>query len=259
MGVRVQAGTLRIPDGTPPANYWYDCIIDTASPGEALTVTNANPSNPRKDYVVAYIDKTVTPTTSVTNNSNNMLKLAVVAGTPASSPSFPNSSQINTAIGGSTNPYVILASIDVAAGATQVTNANIHDTRLIVSLTNDINFADLLSTIFSGQVTTYANPGSAGGTFYYVNLGGIKIFWGSTGSVAVSGSGFLASSTVNVTLPVGFFNTIQHVLPKIGVPSNTNFLDGQYVSANTTTIGVKLIQNSGTNGASPVSLLVIGT
>src|SRR3954449_12479863 len=99
MGVRVQAGTMRIPTGTSPAHYWYEAAIDTASPGEALTVTTANPSNPRRDLVVAYIDKAVTPTTSVTNNSNNVLRLAVVAGTPASSPSDPTSSQITTAIG----------------------------------------------------------------------------------------------------------------------------------------------------------------
>src|SRR3954454_10393927 len=102
MVFRVQAGTLRIPSGTAPANFWYEAAIDTASPGEALTVTTANPSNPRRDYVVAYIDKGVTPSTAVTNNSNGVLKLAVVAGTAASSPSDPTGSQITTAIGAST-------------------------------------------------------------------------------------------------------------------------------------------------------------
>src|SRR5215213_1889407 len=110
MGVRVQAGTMRIPTGTAPSNYWYEAWIDTASPGEALTVTTANPSNPRRDLVVAYIDEGVTRSTSFTNNSNSVLKLAVVAGTAAGSPSDPNGAAIQSAIGAS-NPYIILARV----------------------------------------------------------------------------------------------------------------------------------------------------
>jgi hypothetical protein len=133
MGVRVQAGTLRVPTGTAPANYWYEAGIDTASPGEALTVTTANPSNPRRDLVVAYIDKGVTRSTSFTNNSNSVLKLAVVAGTAASSPSDPNSAAIQAAIGAS-NPYIILARIAVGTGVTQITNSDITDLRSMMTL-----------------------------------------------------------------------------------------------------------------------------
>jgi hypothetical protein len=136
MGVRVQAGTMRIPTGTAPANYYYEAAIDTASPGEALTVTTANPSNPRRDFVVAYIDKAVTPSTAVTNNSNSVLKLAVVAGTPASSPSDPTGSQITTAIGAS-NPYIVLARIAVGTGVTQITNSDIADLRSMMTLADD--------------------------------------------------------------------------------------------------------------------------
>jgi hypothetical protein len=48
-----------------------------------------------------------------------VLKLAVVAGTPASSPSDPSGAQITTAIGAS-NPYIILARIRVGTGVTQM-------------------------------------------------------------------------------------------------------------------------------------------
>jgi hypothetical protein len=133
MGVRVQAGTLRIPTGTSPAHYWYEAGIDTASPGEALTVTTANPSNPRRDLVVAYIDKAVTRSTSFTNNSNSVLKLAVVAGTAAGSPSDPNGAAIQTAIGAS-NPYIILARVRVATNATQITNSDIDDLRTMMAI-----------------------------------------------------------------------------------------------------------------------------
>ncbi len=157
MGVRIQAGTMRLPAGTAPANFWYEAAVDTANPGEALTVTTANPSNPRRDLVVAYIDKAVTPTTSVTNNSNNILKLAVVAGTPASTPSDPTSSQITTAIGAS-NPYIVLARIAVGTGVTQITNSDITDLRqfmgiptFLVSRQNDVtNLLERRARILSG-------------------------------------------------------------------------------------------------------------
>lgn len=45
------------------------------------------------------------------------------------------------------------------------------------NLTGSITFADLFSTIFSGQLQSGANSGSAGGTNYWLNLGGFKIFW----------------------------------------------------------------------------------
>jgi hypothetical protein len=131
MGVRVQAGSFRIPRGTAPSNYWTLCAIDTASPGEAVTISTSNPSNPRRDLIVAYIDTAVTPTTSVTNNSNNIVKLAAVAGTPAASPSDPNSAAIQAAIGAS-NPYIILARIAVGTGVTQITNSDITDLRQVI-------------------------------------------------------------------------------------------------------------------------------
>ena len=73
-----------------------------------------------------------------------------------------------------------------------------------VVLTNatGLPFTGLLSTIFSGQVQTYTNTGSGGGTGYYINLGGIKECWGITG--AVSGA-----PNYNISLPPSFFTTIQ--------------------------------------------------
>ena len=65
-----------------------------------------------------------------------------------------------------------------------------------------------LSNLFGELVTTYTNPGSAGGTnsFFYINVGGIKLFWGQAGSLAMnSGTGI----TSIVTLPGSFFTTIQ--------------------------------------------------
>jgi hypothetical protein len=257
MGVRVQAGTLRIPTGSAPANYWYEGIIDTASPGEALTVPPANPSNPYKAYVIAFIDKAnVTPTTSVTNNSNALLKLAIATGTPASSPNVPTSSQINSAKLNSTNPHIILGLIDVPANATQITNANITDLRSMVSLTNAVKFADLLSTIFSDQVTSYTNGGTAGGTFKYLNLGGIKLLWGKTAAkaVGIGGAGW------TILFPASFFSSIQSVLLTVGAVTIDNKQYVDYTNGALSTSQITITQVSATNGSTQeTNVFIIGT
>lgn len=68
-----------------------------------------------------------------------------------------------------------------------------------------LSFAELAATIFSGQVNTYTNTGSGGGTGYYINLGGIKLCWGNTGSITTANG----NTACTISMPVGFFSTIQ--------------------------------------------------
>lgn len=115
-------------------------------------------------------------------------------------------------------------------------------------------YAKLLSTIFSGQVISFTNGGTGGGTFHYVNLGGIKILWGQTASQPVGTGG----GTITVTLPTSFFNTIQYAAPSLGIlgtdPRQWCYLTG--VSTSTITIGIQ----SSTNGSNQqTELLVIGS
>lgn len=133
MTVLVQPGSARIPTGTYPASYGYLVSHDTSA-GESVTITTAAAS-PRIDYIVGYVDKSVAASTSPTyvNNTNNVLKFAAVAGTPAASPSVPTLSQIQTAIGAS-NPYVILAQVAVGASVSTITNANITDKRTMAAM-----------------------------------------------------------------------------------------------------------------------------
>ena len=79
-----------------------------------LTVTAANPSNPRIDLVC------MTVADAYYTGASNAVTLQVVAGTPAVSPVAPTLP---------TNS-ISLATIAVAAGATQILNANITDTRV---------------------------------------------------------------------------------------------------------------------------------
>lgn len=90
-----------------------------------LTVTTADPSNPRIDKVVVTIQD------AYYTGASNTVTFQVIAGTPAGSPVAP------------TTPVdsLSLATIAVAAGATSITNANITDTR--VNVTTNLPVGDL--------------------------------------------------------------------------------------------------------------------
>jgi hypothetical protein len=124
MTVIVAPGTCLVPD----TNYKYGAWIDA---NKTATITTADPSNPRIDSVVAYVDKSLVDTTN--SNSPTGLKIAVVAGTPAGSPTAPSAGTIQTAVGAS-NPYIVLSQVRVNAGTTTITAPNITDTRFLVEL-----------------------------------------------------------------------------------------------------------------------------
>lgn len=97
-----------------------------------ITIAAASASNPRKDAIIAYIDMSVSPTTSVTDNTNGILKFTSVAGSPSATPAAPSASAISNAIGAG-NPYVILYYVNVPANATSLNASNIDDNRKIAS------------------------------------------------------------------------------------------------------------------------------
>jgi hypothetical protein len=121
----------------------YQFFNDAAT---QLTVTTANPSNPRIDRVV------VTILDAYYSGSSNTVTFQVIAGTPAGSPTAPSTPQNS----------ISLATIAVAAGATSITNANITDTR--VDVTTNLPVGDITNVT--------AGTGLSGG--------------GSSGSVTVS-------------------------------------------------------------------------
>lgn len=97
-----------------------------------ITIAAASASNPRKDAIIAYIDMSVSPTTSVTDNTNGILKFTSVAGSPSATPAAPSASAISNAIGAG-NPYVTLYYVNVPANATSLNASNIDDNRKIAS------------------------------------------------------------------------------------------------------------------------------
>lgn len=112
-----------------------------------------------------------------------------------------------------------------------------------------------LSNGFTGGVASQANSGTAGGTIYYINLGGIKFMWCITAFNASSVGG----TVWTVIPPTSFFSTIQYT--GISVVSQGTF-GNQSAAGNadptTTLIDFKAISPSGA-ATQKSSVLAIGT
>lgn len=95
----------------------------------SVTMSAAPATNSRIDLIVAYVDNP--PQGSATSIDNpGACGLIAVDGTAAANPVAPNDSAIRTAItadgaSGSTAYYVVLATITIASGTTDLTSSNI--------------------------------------------------------------------------------------------------------------------------------------
>ena len=141
MNVTVAIGNGLISTGTGFARRIATDATNTVS------LTAASSANPRIDAVVAYIDNAVTPSTSVVDNTNGVLKFKSVAGSPAATPSAPTAQAIQSSVGAG-NPYMVLAYVAVAKNATAagaITDVRkiAGSTRLVMSTTDIGEGADL--------------------------------------------------------------------------------------------------------------------
>ncbi len=133
----------------------------------SITIATAA-SSARIDSIVAYIDNSVTPTTSVVDNTNNILKFVAVSGTPAANPLAPTSTAVQSAIGAG-NPYMVLWDVTIPANATTLTSATFTDRRNIATIASlrseldafkasltitDFNSADTVGTVSNITWTT---------------------------------------------------------------------------------------------------------
>lgn len=137
MNVTVATGNGLISTGTGFARRIATDATNTVS------LTAASTANPRIDAVVAYIDNAVTPTTSVVDNTNGILKFKSVAGSPATNPSAPTAQAIQSSVGAG-NPYMVLAYVAVAKNATAA--GAITDVRKIAGSTRLV-----MSTVDIGE------------------------------------------------------------------------------------------------------------
>lgn len=142
MSVLVAVGQYKI-DTT---DYSYTGWNNASAP---VTISTADPANPRITSIVLYVDKGAATSASPPNNPG-ITKLIAVNGTPSAVPSAPSAGTIQTAVGAG-NPYIVLANVTVAAAATQVINANISDQRTQISLSSNLVAS---SSIIDSSVTT---------------------------------------------------------------------------------------------------------
>ena len=125
--VTVKAGTANIDTG-----LGYGHMVQ-ADADETITLAAASPSLPRNSLIVGYIDKSVSPTTTVIDNTNGIFKIKEIAGTPAASPQDPPASVIQSGVG-ATNPYIVFGRVRINANATALAQTSIMDMRKMVGL-----------------------------------------------------------------------------------------------------------------------------
>lgn len=110
-----------------------------------VTISAASTANPRIDAIVAYIDNAVTPTTSVEDNTNGILKFKAVSGTAAATPANPSSATIQSSVGAG-NPYMVLNYVTVPKNASTASTCTFNDARKIAG-----NVRLVLSTTDIGE------------------------------------------------------------------------------------------------------------
>lgn len=147
MNVTVSTGDGLISTGT---GFARRIATDAAN---TVAVTAASSANPRIDSIVAYIDNSITPTQTVLNNTNGILKFMSVAGTPAAVPTAPSSATIQTAVGAG-NPYMVLYNVTVPTSATSLTAATFTDMRVVANLVNASDLSD--GSISTNKLSTGA-------------------------------------------------------------------------------------------------------
>jgi hypothetical protein len=190
MTVNAAAGWAAIV-GTTQSNMGVYVAYNDAP--TVLTITTANPTNPRIDRIVATVNDAYY--TGATNN----VTFTVIAGTPAGSPSAP-------AIPANS---ISLATVAVAAAATSITAGNITDTRVATTstLVDTSTFVSLtgVQTLTNKTLTSPVINGAALEAAFTTGTGfaGYTFLATTNGAVQFSTANATANGTINITSASG--------------------------------------------------------
>ncbi len=222
----------------------------TASEWGLLTSSNVSTSTGTGEFVFA-----TSPTlTSPTLNTPTITSPSITGSLGNISTGTINASGLITANSGLTLPVGALftagGGLTVPAGQTTSLNGGLTVLQNFTA-TGLVNYADLLSTIFSGQLQTYALTGTAGsGTGHYINLGGIKWCFGITSPAIAVTSG----SAYWINMPTNFFTTILYGDMKYFNPGSAN---NSYATQVATISSIQIYAAEATN--TQFEWLAIGT
>lgn len=169
MNVTVATGAGIIGNGTlSGVRFAIDAPVTVA-------VNAASTANPRMDSVVAYIDKSVSASTSVVDNTDlGIVKFKSVAGTPASAPTAPSTATIQSSIGAG-NPYMVLANVTVpksssAASSFKITDMRVTPTSAIIT-DNSITTSKLANKAVTSDKVDWATFATENGVTSTVSVG----------------------------------------------------------------------------------------
>lgn len=138
-----------------------------------------------------------------------------------------------------------IAVVTVVNGAASIANASIAEKRVQTGATSGagaITYAKLLSTIFSGQISTTANAGTAGGTINYLNLGGLKLMYGRTATFTLTAS---AQTIATITFPVTFITAPTLVTTSSNEATSVAVKSGNQTTPTTTGASLELTSTTG--------------
>ena len=158
---------------------------------ENVTIPANSSGNPRKDAIVIYIDKSVDASTP--GDGSGVVKTMCVQGTPAGSPVAPDATAIQAAVGAS-NPYLLLANVTVASGASQILTADILDLRA--------TFQHLVHTLAMKEQSASPSTPASGYGIQFFDSNGRPAYIGDDGIVRPMGEDGIVTLADGATVTI---------------------------------------------------------